>query len=93
MDFGDFLNATGAEGTKWMRIVTGIIGAIVGGAIGALYGAAIVKTTLASVLYGALGVLLGGGLGALFSGFIFFALIVVVCIAASVAWQFLVKGA
>lgn len=93
MDFGDFLNATGTEGSRRLRIITGTIGALLGGGIGTLSGFAIGEASFAPVTHGIIGAVAGGGLGALFSGYVLFGLILVVVFGIAFAWKFFVEGA
>lgn len=64
MDFNDFFGPTGTEGTRGMRIATGLLGAVAGGAAG--WGSAVLLEA-SSVAWGVIGTLLGGFFGAAFS--------------------------
>ena len=79
------LHPNGTEGTRWMRIVSGLTGLLVGGGIGYLYGTEIATGGwLGSTVIGGL---LGGFFGALFSFYVILGLAVILAIVGVIAWQ------
>lgn len=87
-DFGDLFSPNGTEGTRWMRIVAGIIGAVCGGGLGVLAGSVLGQTDLAPTSYGIIGAIVGGGMGAIFAGLVMVILIALIAVVAVFAWQY-----
>ncbi|KPP87115.1 MAG: hypothetical protein HLUCCA08_04120 [Rhodobacteraceae bacterium HLUCCA08] len=92
MDWHDLFGPIGTEGTRRMRIVTGLIGALAGGGIGYLWWIAELGDPMSPVLTVLIGAALGGAFGALFSLLVVGALLAILAVAAIIAWQVVVKG-
>ena len=92
MDWGDFLTPLGTEGTRAMRIVTGLIGGLVGGGLGYLWWSLELGDPMSPALTVLIGAVLGGALGALFSLLVLGVLLTLVVVAGIIAWQVFVKG-
>lgn len=88
-DFG--LGPTGTEGTKWMRIVSGLVGAGLGGLMGYFY-STIGSATLSWLVYVTGGALVGGFFGALFSFYIILGLVVILAVGAVLVYQWYFGG-
>lgn len=86
-DFFDYLTPSGAEGTRRMRIFTGLIGAVLGGVIGYFVGHVLQETPAAPIINAVFGALIGGGLGALFSLYVVMALVIVVVFVGALLWN------
>ena len=83
MDFYDFFSPTGTEGTRRMRIVTGVLGALAGAGLG-VFGASVMEET--ALVWGVIGALLGGFFGAVFSFLVVVGLLVVFAVVLVVGW-------
>lgn len=92
LDFFDYLAPSGAEGTRKMRIVTGLIGAVLGGVMGFFLGNVLRDEPVWAGTNAIFGALIGGGLGALFSAFVILGLVLVVIFAGAVLWNVYVGG-
>ncbi|MBT8411165.1 MAG: hypothetical protein KJP02_05140 [Octadecabacter sp.] len=92
MDFFDFFQSNGTEGTKRMRILTGSIGALLGAVIGVALFHVLQAEPASAVTNGIFGALIGGALGALFSFYVLIGLLFVVFFVAVFLWQYFVTG-
>lgn len=84
LDFFD-ITPTGTEGTRRMRIISGLVGLLIGGALGYLYGTEVAEGGWLGATV--IGGVVGGFFGAIFSFYVILGLIVVIVVAAVIAWQ------
>lgn len=92
MDWHDLLSPLAVEGTRRMRIFTGLVGALAGGGLGYLWWSLELGGPDAPILTVLIGAALGGGLGALFSLLVVGVLLALVVVAGIIAWNVVVKG-
>ncbi|MEY1555058.1 hypothetical protein AB3Y40_05435 [Yoonia sp. R2331] len=89
----DFDLVTGTEGTKWTRIVTGLVGALLGGLLGYFYSTVSASAAAPSLVYALGGAAVGGFFGAIFSFWVILGLLIVVAVAGVIGYQWLFGGA
>ena len=90
--FDDFDFFTGTEGTRRLRIFTGLIGAVIGGVLGYFYSTVSASAAPPSLAYGFGGAAVGGFFGAIFSAYVLLGVIVVVVVVAVISWQWIFGG-
>ena len=89
----DFDLSAGTEGTKWMRIVSGAIGALLGGLLAYFYSTVSASAAAPSFAYALGGAAVGGFFGAVFSFWVWVGLLIVVAVAGLIGYQWLFGGA
>ena len=90
--FDDFDFFTGTEGTRRLRIFTGLIGAVIGGFLGYFYSTVSASAAPPSLAYGFGGAAVGGFFGAIFSAWVLLGVIVVAVLVGVFAYQWLLGG-
>ncbi|SLN58390.1 hypothetical protein [Pseudooctadecabacter jejudonensis] len=83
MDFDDLFGPTGTEGTRWTRILTGAVSAVLGGGLG-VFAASVLQET--ALTWGVMGALVGGFFGAVFSFWVLLGLLAVLVAGLYVGW-------